>query len=302
MAPRTSKKGSNWRPPTPPQLLSDILSDSDSDSVVVIQDESVEHDWMDLNFDQELLDPETVPLPEPETDPEIVLLPELETDPEIVLLPELETDPEIFLLPEPETDPETAPLHEAEANTEQTSSKSVPESDKRRVIRSEIHVITPPPKRHREDEPGPSGVLFRGAEGRTVKPAVVPEWRTMPGPVLLPRSTYDHIAERSAWLINRIAVRFTGITREELKHYHTMVRSWQTEVFVQIERRHGRRGTSVTERQRYNAKAFFGPILDFLRELEEDLSLLPHAMYRIKLNYVIELLEKLFKLDDDSLY
>ena len=90
----------------------------------------------------------------------------------------------------------------------------------------------------------------------------------MPGPVLLPRSTYDHIAERSAWLINRIAVRFTGITREELKHYHTMVRSWQTEVFVQIERRHGRRGTSVTERQRYNAKAFFGPILDFLRELE----------------------------------
>ena len=137
MAPRTSKKGSNWRPPTPPQLLSDILSDSDSDSVVVIQDESVEHDWMDLNFDQELLDPETVPLPEPETDPEIVLLPEPETDPEIVLLPELETDPE------------TAPLHEAEANTEQTSSKSVPESDKRRVIRSEIHVITPPPKRHR---------------------------------------------------------------------------------------------------------------------------------------------------------
>ena len=58
----------------------------------------------------------------------------------------------------------------------------------------------------------------------------------------------------------------------------------------------------MTERQRYNTKAFFGPILDFLEELEADLDVLPHTMYRIKLNFVIELLERLFKLDDDSLY
>ena len=79
-------------------------------------------------------------------------------------------------------------------------------------------------------------------------------------------------------------------------------------LFRALERRHGKRdsrfGNKKLEKQRYNLKAFCGPILNLTRELAqpENWRPLPEIVKELKLKQLFEVLERLLRMNDDLLY
>ena len=73
-----------------------------------------------------------------------------------------------------------------------------------------------------------------------------------------------------------------NVEADEFSILKERVKLLQTNNFVDMEKMHGPRGTSFTERQRYNLKAFIGPLIDFLTELRPDFIYFPWEQDTLK--------------------
>lgn len=122
---------------------------------------------------------------------------------------------------------------------------------------------------------------------------IVP-WSNLPGVVRLSSPLRRGIADKAkstiAWLTDHNVVVIKPAVFVEIV---TAVRRWQTDGFNDIEKRLGRRGTPAVETQRYRLKAFFGPLLDILRETEQGWARLPNPIKNSKIRSITRLLNRL---------
>ena len=195
----------------------------------------------------------------------------------------------------------TPPRYEAdEYLSDDSNSSSIvvlsdPEADTVRQLIPSI-VVVPPPQQQGVETAGSS------TSGRSRYSKVTP-WSKLPGPVVLSRTQTVFIKVKVQEWLDDLSTR--GATTFETRHFdklRTKLKSVQTSCFVDLERRHGPRGTSTTERQRYNLKSFTGPCLDMLRELSENYNFLPMGAKRIKLRTLADMLGRLQQMNHQSLY
>ena len=127
-------------------------------------------------------------------------------------------------------------------------------------------------------------------------------FRRLPGPVIVSKATEEVLNDITNEVLERLDMVGVQVEAAELSNCKERVMLLQTCIFIDLERMHGPRGTSITERQRYNLKAFTGPIIDFLTELRADYYILPLVARYIKIYQLKGLFERLFYINDPLLY
>ena len=130
---------------------------------------------------------------------------------------------------------------------------------------------------------------------------VVP-FNRLPGPVEISQKKKETTAMLISELIAVVEGAGTRITTAQVFMIATRVRSLQTELFIDLERNHGPRNSAVVQGFRYNLKAFCGPVMDYCREFQADIPILPPGIIRAKANILLDLLGRIYHMDDPSLY
>ena len=141
---------------------------------------------------------------------------------------------------------------------------------------------------------------------RTARYAKLIPWANLPGPVILSEYAQGVVYTMAEQIVNNLErindELHTWGTKDDIGGLWQDTMTIQRMIFADISRLHGPRGSQINERQRYNCKAFTGPILDIIREIQPDCTLLPLHVKSKRLHMVFEMVLRMFHLNDPSLF